>query len=112
MAALSPHNSRPKTARIIRTPRPSKGRSREALRRRDGVRRLRAFSQEGTRAALELPPGPLGVPARSWLTDRSAHSLRDGPDESRARCRKRPQKSMRLRSAVSRIFLMRYRFAT
>ena len=21
-----------------------------------------------TRAALELPPGPLGVPARSWLT--------------------------------------------
>src|SRR6185312_4501905 len=44
------------------------------MRRReaDGVRRLRAFSQEGTRAALELPPGPLGVPARSWLTDRSA----------------------------------------
>ena len=36
------------------------------------MRRLRAFSQEGTRAASELPPGPLGVPARSWLTDRSA----------------------------------------
>ena len=42
--------------------------------RRDGVRRLRASSQRGTRAASELPPGPLGVPARSWLTDRSAHS--------------------------------------
>ena len=42
--------------------------------RRDEVRRLRASSQRGTRAALELPPGPLGVPARSWLTDRSAHS--------------------------------------
>src|SRR6185436_15158993 len=44
------------------------------MRRReaDEVRRLRASSQRGTRAALELPPGPLGVPARSWLTDRSA----------------------------------------
>jgi len=36
------------------------------------VRRLRASSQRGTRAAAELPAGPLGVPARSWLTDRSA----------------------------------------
>src|SRR6185437_5765917 len=38
----------------------------------DEMRRLRASSQRGTRAALELPPGLLGVPARSWLTDRSA----------------------------------------
>ena len=36
------------------------------------MRRLRALSQRGTRAAAELPPGPLGVPARSWLMDRSA----------------------------------------
>src|SRR6185312_11101908 len=44
------------------------------MRRReaDEMRRLRASSQRGTRAALELPPGPLGVPARSWLTARSA----------------------------------------
>ena len=61
-----------KTARIMCSPRPSKGRSREALRRRDEVRRLRASSQRGTRAAVELPPGPLGGPARSWLTARSA----------------------------------------
>jgi hypothetical protein len=39
---------------------------------RDGVRRPRVLSQQGTRAAPELPPGPLGVPARSWLKDRSA----------------------------------------
>ena len=76
------------TSLIMPPPRPSKGRSREASRRRDEVRRLRASSQRGTRAAAELPPGPLGVPARSWLTARSAHSMRDGPDESRARCRK------------------------
>jgi hypothetical protein len=61
-----------KTARIMCSPRPSKGRSREALRRRDGVRRPRASSQRGTRAAVELPPDPLGGPARSWLTARSA----------------------------------------
>ena len=40
---------------------------------RDEVRRPRALSQQGTRAAAELPAGPLGVPARSWLTARSAH---------------------------------------
>ena len=62
------------TSLMMHPPRPSKGRSREALRRRDEVRRLRASSQRGTRAALELPPGPLGVPTRSWLTDRSARS--------------------------------------
>jgi hypothetical protein len=40
------------------------------MRRREAGRGrcLRALSQQGTRAALELPPGPLGVPARSWLT--------------------------------------------
>ena len=62
------------TTRIMHPPRPSKGRSREALRRRDEVRRPRASSQRSTRAALGLPPGPLGVPARSWLKARSAHS--------------------------------------
>jgi hypothetical protein len=55
----------------MRPPRPLRGVSRGVV-RRDGVRRLRASSQRGTRAALELPPGPLGVPARSWLTARSA----------------------------------------
>ena len=54
------------------------------------MRRLRASSQRGTRAALELPPGPLGVPARSWLTDRSAHfacatdRTKAGPDAATA----------------------------
>ena len=75
-------NCRPalRACRMMPPPRPSKGRSREALRRRDEVRRPRAVSQDGTRAAAELPPGPLGVPARSWLKARSAHSMRDGPD--------------------------------
>ena len=42
---------------------------------RDEVRRLRAHVRNmSARAASELPPGPLGVPARSWLKDRSAHS--------------------------------------
>ena len=36
------------------------------------MRRPRASSQRGTRAAVELPPDPLGGPARSWLTARSA----------------------------------------
>ncbi len=72
------------TSLMMPPPRPSKGRSREALRRRDGVRRLRALSQQGTRAAAELPPGPLGVPARSWLKARSARGcatdgLKQGP---------------------------------
>ena len=40
---------------------------------RDEVRRSRVLSQQDTRAAPELPPGPLGVPARSWLTDRQHH---------------------------------------
>jgi hypothetical protein len=36
---------------------------------RDEVRRPRAHARSmSTRAAAELPPGPLGVPARSWLT--------------------------------------------
>jgi hypothetical protein len=43
--------------------------------KRDEVRRLRAHGRNmGARAVSELPPGPLGVPARSWLKDRSAHS--------------------------------------
>src|SRR6185295_13082249 len=61
------------------------------MRRReaDEVRRLRASSQRGTRAALELPPGPLGVPARSWLTARSARRCatdrtKAGPDAATA----------------------------
>jgi hypothetical protein len=41
--------------------------------RRDGVRRPRALSQQGTRAASELLPGPLRVPARSWLIARPHH---------------------------------------
>jgi hypothetical protein len=35
---------------------------------RDGVRRPRTSSQRSTRAASGLLPGPLRVPARSWLT--------------------------------------------
>jgi hypothetical protein len=38
---------------------------------RCGARGL--LSQRSTRAASELLPGPLGVPARSWLTDRQHH---------------------------------------
>ena len=41
---------------------------------RGTVRRLRASSQRGTRAAAELLPGPLRVPARSWLKARPTHS--------------------------------------
>jgi hypothetical protein len=37
---------------------------------RDGARRPRVLSQQDTRAASEHPPGPLGVPASSWLIDR------------------------------------------
>jgi hypothetical protein len=50
------------SALTMHPPRPSKGRSREALRRRGGMRRLRVSSQRGTRAAAELPPGPNEVP--------------------------------------------------
>jgi hypothetical protein len=43
--------------------------------KRDEMRRLRAHGRNmSTRAVPELPPGPIGVPARSWLKDRSAHS--------------------------------------
>jgi len=53
---------------------PSVRRSREASRgERDEVRRLRAHVRNtSSRAVPELPPGPLGVPARNWLTPRQA----------------------------------------
>jgi hypothetical protein len=50
---------------------------------------LRTFTQEGTRAASELPPGPLGVPARSWLMyrggNRSDPRAKAGPDAGNVR---------------------------
>jgi hypothetical protein len=57
------------TRLTLHPPRPSEGRSREALRRRDEVRcpcGLR--SQRSARGGAGLPPGPLRGPARSWLT--------------------------------------------
>ena len=42
---------------------------------RDEGRRPRARVRNmRTRAASELPPGPIGAPARSWLKDQSARS--------------------------------------
>jgi hypothetical protein len=46
--------------------------------------------QPGTRAASGLPPGPLGVPARSWLKARSAQRCatdrtKAGPDAGKVR---------------------------
>src|SRR4029079_4409394 len=47
----------------------SKGRAHEAFVRRDDALRTRVHARSmSARAAAELPPGPLGVPARSWLT--------------------------------------------
>jgi hypothetical protein len=41
------------------------------------------LAQQGTRAASELPPGPLGVPARSWLMNAGKFGP---PEESGAWC--------------------------
>ena len=57
------------TSFMMHPPRPLKGVSRGVV-KRDEVRRPRASSQRGTRAAVELLSGPLGVPARSWLKAR------------------------------------------
>jgi hypothetical protein len=54
----------------------NEGRDHEAFVKRDGARRPRDRSQASTRAASGLPPGPLRVPARSWLTLSDALSLR------------------------------------
>jgi hypothetical protein len=61
---------------------------------RDGVRRPRVLSQQDTRAVPELPPGPLGVPARSWLTlvGNFRPTEKAGPGADRS-----PQMSMRYR---------------
>jgi hypothetical protein len=55
--------------------------------KRDEVRRLRAHVRNmSARAASELPPGPLGVPAWSRLTPRQA--IRgDAGGEKHGRCR-------------------------
>jgi hypothetical protein len=60
------------------------------------VRRQRVSSQRGTRAAAELPPGPLGVPARSWLRgdgSRGAPAPRHEARLSRRRFDEPPLKS-------------------
>jgi len=65
---------RPANLAYIRIAPSVQGRSREAsLGERDEVRRLRAHVRNtSSRAVPELPPGPLGVPARNWLTFRQA----------------------------------------
>src|SRR3972149_8793288 len=51
------------------SPRPLRGAHREASQIAGrGAAPAGLLTQSGTRAASELPPGPLGVPARSWLT--------------------------------------------
>ena len=56
--------------------------------RRDGVRRLRVHARSmSTRAASGLPPGSLGVPARSWLTTWVLRYRAMPLPESGARCR-------------------------
>jgi len=110
MTRLAPLIPARKTCRIIVSPRPPKGRFREAREMRDGVRRLRdELSRLIARAAPGLRPGPLRGPARSWLTtcllrDRASPDLsatamacKAVPSESAARRPKNlPQKSMRL----------------
>ncbi len=87
MVSFPANNPACRTSLTIHPPRPLRG----ALARRcEGGTRCGACGpcrNEALGRQSELPPGPLGVPARSWLTARSAHSMRDGPDESRARCR-------------------------
>ena len=58
--------------------------------KRDEVRRPRASSQRGTRAAAELLPGPLGVPARSWLKARSARGCVTDRTKARPAAEKMP----------------------
>jgi hypothetical protein len=82
--------------------------------RRDGVRRPRAWLRKsGTRAASGLPPGPLRVPARSWLKARSAQRCATGRTKAGPDAEQDSANEHALLSAgVWRIFLMRYRFAT
>jgi hypothetical protein len=117
-ATLSPHNPRhPNLAYTAPTSSPE-GRSREALRWRDGVRRLRVCARSmSTRAASGLPPGPLGVPARSWLTTGgpfgcSRHRKR-GPvcsakDAADWRAERRPPWSQKDRGAIGLRFSARH----
>jgi hypothetical protein len=63
--------------------------------KRDEVRRPRASSQRGTRAAAELLPGPLGVPARSWLKARPAHSSVTDRTKARPAAEKTPRLARR-----------------
>jgi hypothetical protein len=74
---------------ILPPPRPLRG---VIMRRREAGRGAvpAGLAQQDTRAAPELPPGPLGVPARSWLTTGgpfgcSRHRKR-GPVLQKRRC--------------------------
>ena len=59
--------------------------------RRDEARRPRVLLQQGTRAATELPPGPLRVPARSWLKARSARGCVTDRTKARPAAEQTPQ---------------------
>jgi len=66
--------------------------------KRDEVRRLRAHGRNtSTRAVPELLPGPLGVPASSWLKDRSAHSNVTDRTKARPGAEKMSANTMRYR---------------
>jgi hypothetical protein len=74
-------------------------------RRRDGARRPRVWSRgSGTRAAPGLRPGPLRVPARSWLTTvRSiAKRFRSPFPDSARRGEKEPQRDERIEKRDTR----------
>ena len=78
----------------MHAPRPLRG---AIMRRREAGRGAAPAGLVATRhpGGSGAPSGATRVPARSWLTARSAHEMRDGPDESRARCRRRPRLARR-----------------
>ena len=92
---------RPRACITLHPPRPSKGRSREAF-----ATAGRGAAPAGRHArrhsgGIGAPPGATRSPCQE-LADGSvgAIRLRDGPDESGARCRKRSQMSMRSSACV------------
>jgi hypothetical protein len=74
------------------------------------------LAQQGTRAASELPPGPLGVPARSWLTRPEAEFdpaswTKAGPDAGNVRnwrAERCPPRSQKDRGAIGLRFSARH----
>ena len=102
----------PEFAIMLRAPRPLRGafmRRREAGR---GAVPAGLVAYQDTRAAPELLPGPLGVPARSWLKARSARrarrtGLKRGPLPTRLRAwraARRPSHPRRMRTLQVCVF--------